>query len=60
MLRVAAEADVSAMLSIYRPYVLTSTATFEYDPPSRASKPMLPTSLDSFWSLSPTVWTAWG
>mgnify|MGYP000780417112 CR=1 FL=1 len=34
MLRIAAEADVSAMLAIYRPYVLTSTATFEYDPPS--------------------------
>lgn len=33
MLRIAAEADVSAMLAIYRPYVLTSTATFEYDPP---------------------------
>ena len=34
MLRIAAEGDVSAMLAIYRPYVLTSTATFEYDPPS--------------------------
>ena len=34
MLRIAAEADVSAMLAIYRPYVLTSTATFEYSPPS--------------------------
>ena len=34
MLRIAAEEDVSAMLAIYRPYVLTSTATFEYDPPS--------------------------
>ena len=33
MLRIAAEGDVSAMLAIYRPYVLTSTATFEYDPP---------------------------
>ena len=26
MLRIAAEGDVSAMLAIYRPYVLTSTA----------------------------------
>lgn len=34
MLRIAAEEDVSAMLAIYRPYVLTSTATFEYAPPS--------------------------
>lgn len=36
MLRIAAEKDVSAMLAIYAPYVLTSTATFEYDPPDEA------------------------
>ena len=39
MLRIAAEEDVSAMLAIYRPYVLTSTATFEYDPPRRRRIP---------------------
>lgn len=36
MLRIAAEKDISAMLAIYRPYVLTSTATFEYEPPNEA------------------------
>ena len=39
MLRIAAEEDVSAMLAIYRPYVLTSTATFEYDPPDEEEFP---------------------
>ena len=34
MLRIATEADVSAILSIYAPYILNSTATFEYDVPS--------------------------
>jgi len=34
MIRNAAEADVSAILAIYAPYVLHSTATFEYDVPS--------------------------
>ena len=33
MLRFAAPEDVSAMLAIYAPYVLHSTATFEYAPP---------------------------
>lgn len=33
MLRIARREDVSAMLAIYTPYVLHSTATFEYDPP---------------------------
>jgi len=36
MIRNAAEADVPAILSIYAPYVLTSTATFEYDVPTEA------------------------
>ncbi len=35
MLRIAEEADVPAILSIYGPYILTSTATFEYTVPSR-------------------------
>ena len=35
MLRIATEADVPAILDIYGPYVLTSTATFEYTVPSR-------------------------
>ncbi len=34
MLRIAVEADVPAILSIYAPYILTSTATFEYTVPS--------------------------
>ena len=34
MLRIATEADVPAILEIYAPYVLNSTATFEYDVPS--------------------------
>ena len=33
MLRFAAPGDVSAMLAIYAPYVLHTTATFEYAPP---------------------------
>ena len=33
MLRFAAPEDVSAMLAIYAPYVLHTTATFEYAPP---------------------------
>jgi len=36
MIRNATEADVPAILSIYAPYVLNSTATFEYDVPSEA------------------------
>ena len=34
MIRNATEADVPAILAIYAPYVLTSTATFEYDVPT--------------------------
>ena len=34
MLRIASEADIPAILNIYGPYVLTSTATFEYTVPS--------------------------
>ncbi len=34
MIRVATLADAPAILSIYAPYILTSTATFEYDVPS--------------------------
>ena len=35
MLRIATEADVPAILAIYAPYILTTTATFEYDVPTR-------------------------
>ena len=34
MLRIATEQDVPAILEIYAPYVLTTTASFEYDVPS--------------------------
>ena len=34
MLRIATEADVPAILDIYAPYILDSTATFEYDVPA--------------------------
>ncbi|MDO5401709.1 MAG: GNAT family N-acetyltransferase [Eubacteriales bacterium] len=36
MLRIATKADVPAMLDIYGPYILHSTATFEYTVPSPA------------------------
>ena len=36
MIRIATEADVPAILSVYAPYILTSTATFEYEVPSEA------------------------
>ena len=35
MLRIAEESDIPAILDIYGPYILTSTATFEYTVPSR-------------------------
>lgn len=35
MIRVAEERDVPAILEIYAPYILTTTATFEYTVPSR-------------------------
>lgn len=35
MIRIATEADIPAILSIYGPYVLTSTATFEYTVPTQ-------------------------
>ncbi len=34
MLRIATTADIPAILDIYGPYVLNTTATFEYDVPS--------------------------
>ena len=34
MIRPALESDLSAILAIYGPYILTSTATFEYEVPS--------------------------
>ncbi len=37
MIRVATEADVPAILDIYTPYILSSTATFEYDVPCKRS-----------------------
>ena len=36
MLRIAYDTDVPAILSIYAPYILSSTATFEYDVPTQA------------------------
>lgn len=36
MLRPARETDLPAILDIYAPYILTSTATFEYTIPSEA------------------------
>ena len=35
MLRIATKADIPAMLEIYGPYVLNSTATFEYTVPTQ-------------------------
>lgn len=35
MIRAAVEADVPAILAIYAPYILTTTATFEYTVPSQ-------------------------
>ncbi len=37
MIRIATEADIPAILAIYGPYILTSTATFEYEVPSLAA-----------------------
>ena len=34
MIRIALESDVPAILAIYAPYILRSTATFEYEVPS--------------------------
>ena len=35
MIRIATPEDVPALLEIYAPYIMTSTATFEYDVPCR-------------------------
>lgn len=35
MLRIAQESDIPAILDVYGPYILTSTATFEYTVPSQ-------------------------
>ena len=35
MIRMAQQADVPQILEIYAPYIMTSTATFEYDVPCR-------------------------
>jgi phosphinothricin acetyltransferase len=35
MIRIATEADVAEMLSVYAPYVLNTTVSFEYDPPTQ-------------------------
>ena len=35
MLRIAEEQDVPQMLAIYAPYILTTTASFEYEVPSQ-------------------------
>ena len=54
MLRIATPADIPAMLEIYGPYVLSSTATFEYTVPT----------LDEFTSRFDTItaqypWLVW-
>ncbi|MBQ8880784.1 MAG: N-acetyltransferase [Oscillospiraceae bacterium] len=36
MIRIATEADVPAILSIYAPYIMDTTITFEYDVPTEA------------------------
>ena len=36
MIRIAAESDVPEILSVYAPYILTTTVTFEYEVPSEA------------------------
>ena len=36
MIRIATEADIPAILDIYAPYILHTTATFEYTVPSLA------------------------
>ena len=37
MIRIAENKDVPAILAIYGPYILTTTATFEYDVPTEAA-----------------------
>ena len=37
MIRIATEADVPAILDLYAPYILNSTATFSYDVPCQRS-----------------------
>ncbi len=37
MIRIANEGDIPAILAIYGPYILTTTATFEYDVPTQAA-----------------------
>ena len=36
MIRIAEKADIPAILAIYAPYIISTTATFEYDVPSEA------------------------
>ena len=36
MIRIAAESDIAAILSIYAPYITDTTVTFEYDVPTQA------------------------
>ena len=36
MIRIAVDADVPAILAIYAPYVLQTTYSFEYEPPTEA------------------------
>ena len=39
MIRIATEADVPAILSVYAPYIMDTTITFEYDIPTEAALP---------------------
>ena len=54
MIRVAAEADVSAILEIYAPYVKDTTITFEYEVPTK------PEFLNRFRTISRDYpWLVW-
>lgn len=54
MIRPAVESDLPAILAIYGPYILTSTATFEYEVPS------LPAFTDRFRGITAQFpWLVW-
>ena len=54
MIRIATEDDVSGILQIYGPYILTSTHTFEYDIPTQEAF------LDRFRSITEQFpWLVW-
>ena len=54
MIRIAAEADIPAMLEIYAPYVENTTVSFEYDVPCRK------TFLQRFYTVTAQFpWLVW-